>query len=57
MQVVGVLPSADHIAPRRIPDLLIAAVAEGAGLVVLHDDKDFDLIAEVTGQRLERLRE
>ena len=45
-----------HRAP-SIPDLLIAAVAESAGLVVLHDDKDFDLIAEVTGQRVERLRE
>ena len=45
-----------HRAP-SVPDLLIAAVAESAGLVVLHDDKDFDLIAEVTGQRVERLRE
>jgi len=43
-----------HRAP-SIPDLLIAAIAESAGLVVLHDDKDFDLIAEVTGQRVERL--
>ena len=34
----------------KIPDLLIAAVAERAGLVVLHYDRDFDLIAEVTGQ-------
>ena len=30
-----------------IPDLLIAAVAEGAGLTVLHYDSDFDLIAQV----------
>jgi predicted nucleic acid-binding protein len=45
-----------HRAP-SIPDLLIASIAESAGLVVLHDDKDFDLIAEVTGQRVERLRE
>ena len=44
-----------HRAP-SIPDLLIAAVAESAGLIVLHDDKDFDLIAEVTGQWVERLR-
>jgi predicted nucleic acid-binding protein len=42
-----------HRAP-SIPDLLIAAIAESAGLVVLHDDKDFDLIAEVTGQPVER---
>lgn len=39
-----------------IPDLLIAAIAELAGLTVLHVDKDFDLIADVTGQPVERLR-
>ena len=39
-----------------IPDLLIAAVAERSGLVVLHHDKDFDLIADVTGQPMETLR-
>lgn len=32
-----------------IPDLLIAATAELAGLTVLHFDKDFDTIASVTG--------
>lgn len=37
----------------KIADLLIAAAAEAAGLVVLHYDHDFDLIAEVTGQRTE----
>ncbi|WP_229071764.1 PIN domain nuclease [Actinoplanes sp. DH11] len=44
-----------HRAP-SVPDLLIAAVAERSGLIVLHLDKDFDLIAEVTGQPVERLR-
>jgi predicted nucleic acid-binding protein len=44
-----------HRAP-SIPDLLIAATAELAGLTVLHLDKDFDLVAEVTGQSCERLR-
>ncbi len=44
-----------HRAP-AIPDLLVAATAELAGLVVLHDDKDFGLIAELTGQPTERLR-
>jgi predicted nucleic acid-binding protein len=39
-----------------IPDLIIAATAELAGLTVLHVDKDFDLIAKVTGQSTERLR-
>lgn len=38
-----------------LPDLLIAATAELAQFIVLHDDKDFELIAEVTGQPLERI--
>jgi predicted nucleic acid-binding protein len=38
---------------RKIPDLLIAAAAEEAGLTVLHYDADFDRIATVTGQRCE----
>ena len=38
-----------------IPDLLVAAAAEMAHLTVLHVDKDFDLIADVTGQAVERL--
>ena len=33
-----------------LPDLLIAACAELAGLTVLHYDADFDRIAGVTGQ-------
>jgi predicted nucleic acid-binding protein len=44
-----------HRAP-SIPDLLLAATAERAGFTVLHLDKDFDLIADVTGQDVERLR-
>jgi predicted nucleic acid-binding protein len=36
-----------------IPDLIIAAIAEAAGLILLHYDRDFDLIAEVTGQPTE----
>jgi predicted nucleic acid-binding protein len=43
-----------HRAP-SIPDLIIAATAELAGLTVLHLDKDFEIIAAVTGQPLERL--
>jgi predicted nucleic acid-binding protein len=38
-----------------VPDLVIAAIAESAGLVVLHNDKDFDLIAQITGQPLQRI--
>lgn len=43
-----------HRAP-SIPDLIIAAAAELAGLTVLHLDKDFDLISSLTGQPVERL--
>jgi hypothetical protein len=43
-----------HRAP-SIPDLIIAATAELAGLTVLHLDKDFEVIAAVTGQPMERL--
>ena len=38
-----------------IPDLIIAATAELAGLTVLRLDKDFEVIAQVTGQPVERL--
>lgn len=44
-----------HRAP-SIPDLLIAATAELAGLTVLHLDKGFELVAALTGQPVERLR-
>lgn len=36
-----------------IADLLIAAAAEAAGLVILHDDRAFEVIAAVTGQPTE----
>ena len=36
-----------------IPDLIIAAAAESAGMIVLHYDADFDTIGAVTGQRME----
>lgn len=37
----------------KVADLLIAAAAEAAGLIVLHYDHDFDLIATATGQPIE----
>jgi hypothetical protein len=56
VEVLGLLADrGQHRAP-SIPDLLIAATAELAGLTVLHCDKDFDLIAGVTGQAAEWLR-
>lgn len=56
VEVQGLLAErGQHRAP-SIPDLLIAATAELMDLCVLHLDKDFDLIAQITGQRTERLR-
>lgn len=43
-----------HRAP-SVADLIVAATAELAGLTVVHLDKDFEVIAEVTGQPVERL--
>lgn len=53
---VQLLLAADgqHRAP-SIPDLLIAATAELAQLTVLHLDQDIELIAQLTGQPIERL--
>lgn len=48
-QVQRMLAAAGHRG-RKLPDLLIAAAAEDAGLGVLHYDGDFDLIGAVTGQ-------
>lgn len=42
--------AADGLRGRKVPDLLIAAVAEATSLIVLHYDADFDHIATVTGQ-------
>jgi len=42
--------AADGLRGRKVPDLLIAAIAEAASLTVLHYDADFDHIAAVTGQ-------
>ena len=36
-----------------IPDLIIAAAAEAAGLTILHYDRDYEVIAKVTGQAVE----
>jgi predicted nucleic acid-binding protein len=38
-----------------IPDLMVAATAELGQHTVLNLDTDFDLIAQVTGQPVERL--
>ena len=49
------LADAGHHRAPSVPDVMIAATAEMARLTVLHVDKDFDLIAEITGQPVERL--
>jgi len=43
-----------HRAP-SIPDLIIAATAELAGLMLLRLDKAFEVVAQITGQPVERL--
>jgi predicted nucleic acid-binding protein len=55
VEVQQLLADRGHHRAPAVPDLLIAATAELAGLAVLHLDKDFDLIADVTGQPVERL--
>jgi len=53
MDVMGLLAAAHKHRVAKISDLIIAAVAERSGLVLLHYDADFDQIAAVTGQRVE----
>ena len=55
MVVQQALARAGHHRAPSIPDLLIAAIAELSRLTVLHLDKDFELIANITGQPVERL--
>ena len=54
VEVQQLLADRGHHRGPAVPDLLIAATAELAGLAVLHLDKDFELIADVTGQPVER---
>ena len=55
VDVQQMLAEAGHHRAPSVADLLLAATAELEGHVVLHLDKDFDLIAAVTGQAVERL--
>jgi predicted nucleic acid-binding protein len=55
VEVLALLADRGHHRAPSVPDLLIAAIAERAGLVVLHQDRDFDLIARITDQSTERL--
>lgn len=51
--VLALLAKRGHHRAVSLPDLLIAAVAERAGLTVLHYDADFDVAASVTRQAVE----
>jgi predicted nucleic acid-binding protein len=55
VQVQALLADRGHHRAASNPDLLVAATAEVVGLTVLHFDKDFELIADVTAQPVERL--
>jgi predicted nucleic acid-binding protein len=53
IEIMGLLAvKGQHRAP-SIADLFVAAVARNHNATVLHYDKDFELIADVTGQRHE----
>jgi len=56
VEVQGLLADQGYHRATSIPDLLVSATAEITGMTVLHLDKDFELIAEFTGQPAERLR-
>ena len=49
-EVQQLLISRGHHPAVKVADLLIAAAAEGAHMPVIHYDRDFDLVADVTGQ-------
>jgi predicted nucleic acid-binding protein len=53
LTVQGLLADRGQHRGANVPDLIVAAAAERAGLTVLHYDADFELIATVTGQPTE----
>lgn len=55
IEVQALLAERGHHRGASIPDLLVATTAELARLTVLHVDRNYELIAEVTGQPHERL--
>lgn len=50
LEVQGLLAERSQHRGVGLPDLLVAACAENAGLTVLHYDGDFERIAKLTGQ-------
>jgi len=55
VEVLAALADRGHHRAPSVADILIAATAELSSLTVLHLDKDFELIAGITHQPLERL--
>ena len=55
LDLQAMLAERGHHRALFVPDLIVAATAELAELTVLHLDKDFELIAVITGQRVERI--
>jgi predicted nucleic acid-binding protein len=53
VQVAGLLATSGQHRGAKPVDLVIAAAAEAAGLAVLHYDRDYERIAEVTRQPTE----
>ena len=53
LEVQGLLAARSQHRAVPLPDLLVAACAERAGLTVLHYDADFDRIAAVTDQPMQ----
>lgn len=53
IEVQGLLADKAQHRAASIPDLVVAAAAEQAGLTLLHYDADFELIASVTKQPTE----
>jgi predicted nucleic acid-binding protein len=53
LEVQHALSERGHLRAVKFPDLLIAATGERHGLVVIHYDHDYDLIADITGQPTE----
>lgn len=50
LEVQQLLMERGHHRSVKLPDLLVAAVAETEGLTVMHYDADFDRISDITGQ-------
>jgi predicted nucleic acid-binding protein len=53
LEVQGLLAERSQHRAVPLPDLVVAACAERAGLTVLHYDGDFDRIAAVTDQPMQ----